>query len=112
MELLFPTTTTRRTKNKRARRYARGYEADLEAFLEVPEKFKVSTYPIFGSRLASIQRKYNDSRPRTLSQFWWDRRNRSEWVALWIAVFTFLTASVLGIISSVTSIIQVILAER
>lgn len=113
MELLFPSTSTKPKHNKRTRRYGKEYEADLEA-LVVHDKVELSTsnYPVFGSRMAAIQSKYNDSRPRSLSQYWFDRRNRSEWAALWIAVLAFFIASVLGIISSVTSIVQVVVSER
>jgi hypothetical protein len=109
MQLLFPTKGPK--KNRRTRKYVKEFKADLEtgfeAGLKKLDQLNLERYPHFGRQLERIQRRYDQTRPRRLGQWWFDRRNRVEWAALCIAAIVLLLTVVFGIISSATGILQV-----
>ncbi|KIW18032.1 hypothetical protein PV08_02319 [Exophiala spinifera] len=108
--LLFPTGKVKHAR--RVRKIGKKHKVDIEAIridkqMAGISRYQCSSYLYFGERLAAIQAKYDGARPRHLKQWWFDRRNRREWAALWIAVGAFILAVVFGVISSVTGIMQV-----
>jgi len=54
-----------------------------------------------------VQRVYDKTKPKRIKQWYFDRRDRVEWSTFWIAVIVFLLTLFFGIISAVTSILQV-----
>jgi hypothetical protein len=108
LQLLFP-TTGKKKNTKRTKRYARKFKSDLEAtIVGLPlDNHSLSSYPFLGVRLAEIQKRYDESTPHLLRQWWYDRRKRVEWATLMVAVIVFILTVVFGIISSVTGILQV-----
>ena len=54
-----------------------------------------------------IQGVYDTTKPRTMRQWWHDRRNPVEWATFWVAVVIFVLTVIFGVISSVTGIMQV-----
>jgi len=109
LNLLFPIDNNQTYKRvrKMSRKGAVDIEAlDLENAMKRHEKYQLSSYPIYGNRLAEIQARYDMSKPRRLKQWWFDRRQRREWAALWIAGVIFVLTVFFGVISSVTGIMQ------
>ena len=115
LELLFPTGKLKSAE--RVRRISRKQKVDIEAFrmwadMEELMKYQCSSYQFFGERLAELQSRYDSTRPKSLCQWWYDRRNLREWAALWIAVVAFALTVVFGVIGAVTGILQVYAAFR
>lgn len=104
LRLLFPTEELK--SSKRVRRIAEKQSVDIEAQIEYHENFQLTNYPFYGERLEEIQRRYDITKPTSLKQWWFDRREKSEWVTLWIAVLVFVLTIFFGVISSVTGILQ------
>ncbi|UNI15431.1 hypothetical protein JDV02_001966 [Purpureocillium takamizusanense] len=58
-------------------------------------------------RLVVLKQVFDDSSPRTLAQWWWDRRNGVQWYTFWVAVFVFLFTIFFGMVQSVEGALQV-----
>ncbi|PMD35087.1 hypothetical protein L207DRAFT_497141 [Hyaloscypha variabilis F] len=73
---------------------------------------KVSNYKYWNERLDFLYEAFQSSasQPKSLSQFWNDRRNKVQWYTFWIAVTVLVLTIVFGLIQSITGIIQVNLA--
>lgn len=108
--LFFPTEAVKDAK--RTRKIAAKYHVDLEAQVQLQDRLNLSRYQYFGERLAAIGKEYNATRPTRLRQWWYDRRNRVEWVTLLVAVTVFILTLIFGIVSSVTGVMQVYAAFR
>jgi hypothetical protein len=76
--LFFPTEAVKDAK--RTRKIEKCYHVDLEAQIALQERLQLKEYPYFGERLSVIQHEYNAARPTRIRQWWFDRRNRVEWV--------------------------------
>jgi hypothetical protein len=110
IDLLFPTAALK--ESKRMKRLSEMNFVDIELAEPGQRPRDLSLYPTWRERLSLIQEAYDDSRPKRLKQWYWDRRRRNEWATLWIAVIVFCLTVVFGVISSVTGIMQVVIAYR
>lgn len=72
----------------------------------------LANYPYWKERLYKVQKTYDGARPKTLMQWWFDRRNRFEWATFWTAVVVFILTLVFGIIGTVTGVMQVYAAFK
>jgi hypothetical protein len=97
---------------KRNRTISKTKFVDLEAGDGETAPLDLGSYPIWRHRLAEVQDRYNAARPGALRQWWYDRRKKSEWATLWIAIVVFVLTVFFGLISSITSIMQVYAAFR
>ena len=66
-----------------------------------------ATYTYWYDRLCIIQRAYDESEPKSLSQWWNDRRKKMQWYTFLIAILVLILTIVFGMIQSVTGIMQV-----
>ncbi|KAK7920705.1 hypothetical protein PG985_008727 [Apiospora marii] len=66
------------------------------------EKFKY-----WHDRLVILKQAFDESPPRTLSQWWHDDRNYERWWMFWVVVFLFLISTPLTIIQAIEGGIQV-----
>jgi hypothetical protein len=114
LSLLFPPANFE--ASKRTRRIGEKNHVDIEAAIESSvasgEMLDLSNYPYWQERLREVQKAYDDARPKTLKQWWFDRRNRFEWATFWTAVVVFLLTLLFGLIGSVTGIMQVYAAFK
>jgi hypothetical protein len=107
MRLFFPVEGHK--TRQRTRRIEKQDGVDLEArMVDDRVERELGCYPYYGHRLKIIQAKYDESKPRDLKQFWFDRRKRVEWLGLLIAIVSFVVTAVFTIISAVTGIVQVL----
>ncbi|KAF8535181.1 hypothetical protein BDD12DRAFT_753359 [Trichophaea hybrida] len=113
MDLLFPRHSRRWTKY--LRKLQERKRLDLE-FGQMPigtpsrrieQPFTLSDFRFYGKRLAILIDAFDSAKPTSLSQLWYDRRNKQTWYTLWIAVTVFFLTLLFGLISSVTAIMQV-----
>jgi len=98
--------------SKRVRRIVEKHEVDIEAQIENREKFQLSTYVFYGGRLAEVQRRYNAARPHALKQWWYDRRETSDWATLWIAALVLILTILFGIVTIILGSLQVYASFR
>jgi hypothetical protein len=114
LSLLFPPANFE--TSKRARRIGEKNHVDIEAAIESSvasdEMLDLSNYPYWQERLHAVQKAYDDARPKTLKQWWFDRRDKFEWATFWTAVVVFILTLGFGLIASITGIMQVYAAFK
>lgn len=107
LSLLFPEPEPSRSR-RWPERWIQRQRPDIElAACDVPKQ--MDKYVYWRKRLETIQRVYDETKPRTLRQLWYDDRELAPWYNAWFAVvilviFTF----VFGIIQTATGIIQAV----
>jgi hypothetical protein len=93
--------------SKRTNRIARKNHVDLEAAInslaDSNARLDLRTYSYWQERLREIRKVYAEAQPKSLQQWWFDRRNRFNWAT----VVVFCITLIFGLISSVTGILQV-----
>jgi hypothetical protein len=82
-------------------------KTDLELAMGKQASFDLNKYRYWHRRLQAIQAAYDKSTPRSLRQWWFDRRDRVIWATFWLAFIVFTLTVFFGVIQSVTSILQV-----
>jgi hypothetical protein len=86
---------------------------DLELSMASHASLSLGSYPYWHEHLSKIQREYDQASPKSLGQWWYDRRDSAKWVSAWVGVLViFVVTVVFGIIQSVTGILQVQAANR
>lgn len=76
------------------------------------EERRFESFSFWRDRLIILKEAYDESRPKTLSQWWFDRRNGEQWYTFWIAVLVFVVAITFGVIQSVEGALQVYLSYK
>jgi hypothetical protein len=66
------------------------------------EKFKY-----WHDRLAILKQVFDDSSPKTISQWWNDRRNGVQWYTFWVAIVVLLLTIIFGLAQTVEGALQV-----
>lgn len=114
LSLLFPYEDL--VSSRRVYKIVRKEQVDIEAHIDrqinEDKQFHLSSYPFYAERLEKIQDRYNEVKPSTLKQWWYDRRRREEWAALMVALVVFVLTIIFGTISAVTGILQVYASFR
>jgi hypothetical protein len=93
-------------------RLAQKAHIDLELGLNRAAPLDLKSYPIWGHRLAEVQKRYNAAVPELASQWWYDRRQKREWATFWVAFVVFVLTVVFGLISTAIGGLQVYAAFR
>jgi len=76
------------------------------------EERRFECFSFWRDRLVILKEAYDESRPKTLPQWWYDRRNGEQWYTFWIAVLVFVVATTFGVVQSVEGALQVYLSYR
>jgi hypothetical protein len=58
-------------------------------------------------RLIILKQVFDDSEPRTLWQWWYDRRKRTQWYTFWVAIMVLLLTIFFGLVQSIEGALQV-----
>ncbi|TQN74602.1 hypothetical protein CSHISOI_00859 [Colletotrichum shisoi] len=61
-------------------------------------------------RLLILKQAFDESTPRTLAQWWNDRRNVVQWYTFWVAIMVFVRTTLFGLVQSIEGGLQVWLA--
>jgi hypothetical protein len=118
LDLLFPRHSGQCTRY--LRKLQENKQLDLE-FGRIPigtpskriePPFTLSDFQYYGKRLAVLIDAFDSAKPTSLSQLWYDRRNKQTWYTMWIAAIVFFLTLLFGVISSVTGIMQVWIAYK
>lgn len=58
-------------------------------------------------RLVLLKEVFDEAEPRSLSQWWFDRRKRVQWYTFWVAIMVLLLTIFFGIVQSIEGALQV-----
>lgn len=68
---------------------------------------QIETFYLWHDRLVVLKQALDQSRPATLSQWWYDRRNGVQWYTFWVAVLVLFLTVFFGVVQSVEGALQV-----
>lgn len=103
--LLFP-----QGEKKTSRKYQRSKSIDARltrcGFLHDKDR-DIATFFYWRDRLAILKQVFDDTHPKSIHQWWWDRRNGVQWYTFWTAVLILGLTIFFGIVQSVEGALQV-----
>ncbi|KAB5516997.1 hypothetical protein GE09DRAFT_979415, partial [Coniochaeta sp. 2T2.1] len=73
---------------------------------------RFENFPYWHDRLVILKQAFDDSSPRTLNQWWNDRRNSVQWYTFWVAIMVFIMTVVFGVVQSVEGALQTYFSWR
>ncbi|KAI0432398.1 hypothetical protein F5Y09DRAFT_329723 [Xylaria sp. FL1042] len=71
------------------------------------EDRQIERFRFWRDRLIILKQVYDDATPKTMQQWWHDRRNGERWFTFWVAVLVLIITITLGLIQCVESTLQV-----
>jgi len=71
------------------------------------EERQIEHFTYWRDRLVVLKQAYDDATPRTISQWWYDRRNGVQWYTFWVAITVLFLTTFLGLVQCVESALQV-----
>lgn len=73
---------------------------------------QVEKFVFWRDRLVTLKQVFDETQPKTISQWWHDRRNGVQWYTFWVAVVVLMLTIVFGFIQSVEGALQVYTAFK
>ncbi|KAI9778153.1 MAG: hypothetical protein M1839_008362 [Geoglossum umbratile] len=70
------------------------------------EQRKIENFKYWRDRLVILKQVYDESEPKTIGQWWHDRRKRVQWYTFWVAAVILVLTVVFGIIQSIEGGLQ------
>ncbi|KAI0536201.1 hypothetical protein GGR58DRAFT_476170 [Xylaria digitata] len=67
---------------------------------------QIEKFQIWRDRLVMLKQVYDEAQPKTLRQWWHDRRNGVQWYTFWVAVLVLILTVLFGLIQSIEGAIQ------
>ena len=71
------------------------------------EERQIENFNFWHDRLVILKQIFDEATPRTLSQWWHDRRNPVQYYTFWVAVFVLFLTAFFGLIQSIEGALQV-----
>ncbi|KAI1635735.1 hypothetical protein F4809DRAFT_642226 [Biscogniauxia mediterranea] len=71
------------------------------------EDRQIERFTFWRDRLIILKQTYDDATPRTISQWWHDRRNGERWFTFWVAIVVLVLTAMFGFIQCVEGALQV-----
>lgn len=68
---------------------------------------QIERFLFWRDRLVTLKQVFDEAQPKTLSQWWHDRRNGVQWYTFWVAVVVLVLTVFFGFIQSVEGALQV-----
>ncbi|CAJ2508037.1 Uu.00g092230.m01.CDS01 [Anthostomella pinea] len=68
---------------------------------------QIERFKFWHDRLVVLKRAYDEATPRSISQWWYDRRNGVQWYTFWVAILVLMITTSLGVLQCVESALQV-----
>ncbi|KAJ3542000.1 hypothetical protein NM208_g4329 [Fusarium decemcellulare] len=65
------------------------------------EDRQIKGFIFWRDRLIILKQAYDEATPRTLSQFWYDRRNGVQWYTFWVAILVLIITTILSVLQCV-----------
>ena len=70
------------------------------------ESRQMENFGYWHDRLVILKEVYDEARPSTLSQWWYDRRNGVQWYTFWVALLVLILTIMFGLIQCIEGAIQ------
>ncbi|GAP92683.1 hypothetical protein SAMD00023353_9600310 [Rosellinia necatrix] len=71
------------------------------------EDRQIERFTFWRDRLIILKQVYDDATPRTVNQWWHDRRNGERWCTFWVAALVLIITTTLGLIQCIEGALQV-----
>lgn len=71
------------------------------------EMRQIENFRYWHDRLVILKEVYDEARPNTLSQWWYDRRNGVQWYTFWVALWVLMLTITVGAVQCVEGALQV-----
>ncbi|KAL2141656.1 hypothetical protein VTI28DRAFT_2150 [Corynascus sepedonium] len=71
------------------------------------EDRQIERFHYWRDRLVILKQTYDDATPKTLWQWWHDRRNGVQWYTFWVAILVLIITTFLGLVQAVEGALQV-----
>lgn len=71
------------------------------------DRRQIERFRFWRDRLVTLKQVFDEAQPKTLSQWWHDRRNGVQWYTFWVAILVLVLTIVFGLIQSVEGALQV-----
>jgi len=68
---------------------------------------RAANFTYWRDQLLSLKERFDQPRPTSISQYWYDRRNRIQWYTFWIAVTVLCLTIFFGLVQSIEGALQV-----
>ncbi|KAF2804177.1 uncharacterized protein BDZ99DRAFT_481350 [Mytilinidion resinicola] len=68
---------------------------------------QISNFTFWHDRLVILKQVFDEARPRTLAQWWCDRRNGVQWYTFWVAIVVLVLTLFFGLVQCVEGALQV-----
>ena len=76
----------------------------------MPKDRNIKRFKYWGHRLTLLKEVFDDSKPRTLSQRWYDRRPNFQWYPFWTALLALSLTAFFGLVQSIEGAVQAYMA--
>lgn len=73
---------------------------------------RLENFSYWHDRLVILKEAFDESQPKSLAQWWFDRRNGPQWYTFWVAILLFVLALVFGVVQCVEGGLQVAISYR
>ncbi|KAL7944225.1 hypothetical protein V8C42DRAFT_83908 [Trichoderma barbatum] len=73
---------------------------------------RLENFNYWHDQLVILKQAFDESSPRKISQWWFDRRNGVQWYTFWIAILVFVVSIFFGIVQSIEGALQVYLSYK
>lgn len=73
----------------------------------IADERQVETFKYWHDRLVVLKQVYDEAQPKTMSQWWYDRRNGVQWFTFWVAIVVLFLTLFFGLVQSVEGAMQV-----
>ncbi|UKZ54559.1 hypothetical protein TrVGV298_008368 [Trichoderma virens] len=73
---------------------------------------RLENFNYWHDQLVILKQAFDESSPRNISQWWFDRRNGVQWYTFWIAILVFVVTIFFGIVQSIEGALQVYLSYK
>lgn len=108
LSLIFP--QHEKQTRKWLKRHPESYRIDKTLLKCEPLRLddrQIEKFYFWHDRLIILKRAFDQSRPATISQWWYDRRNGVQWYTFWVAVIVLFLTIFFGIVQSIEGALQV-----
>src|ERR1700743_985159 len=68
---------------------------------------QIENFKFWHDRLVILKQVFDESSPRTLSQWWCDRRNGVQWYTFWVAILILMLTIFFGMVQCIEGALQV-----
>lgn len=69
------------------------------------ESRQMENFGYWHDRLEILKEVYDEARPSTLSQWWYDRRNGVQWYTFWVALLVFILTAIQCIEGAIQAVV-------